>query len=81
MCIDCTAKNSAAKRAKEQSAQQVVCTESNSQKRRELGDMDPNVQQKACWLALKEPVQQDMALQHTKEQMRSKAAREQENRY
>jgi hypothetical protein len=81
MCIDCTAKNSAAKRAKEQSAQQVVSTESNGRKRRELGDMDPNVQRKAPRLAPNEPVRWDMASQHTKEQMRSKAARERENRY
>jgi hypothetical protein len=56
MCIDCTAKNSTAKRAKEQSVQQVVCTESNSRKRRELRDIDPNVQQKAPRLVLNEPI-------------------------
>jgi hypothetical protein len=50
-------------------------------KRRVLGDMDPNVKRKAPRLAPKEPARWDMASQYTKEQMRSKAARERENRY
>ena len=81
MCIDCTAKNSAAKRAKEQCAQRVICTESRGRKRRALGDTGPNVQRKAPRLAPNEPVRWDMASQHTKEQLRPKAARERENRY
>ena len=81
MCVDCTARNSAAKRAKEQGAQRVVSTETRGRKRRVLGDTDPNVQRKAPRLAPNEPARWDMASQHTKEQMRLKAARERENRY
>jgi hypothetical protein len=81
VCVDCTARNSAAKRAKEQCAQRVVPTETRGRKRRVLGDTDPNVQRKAPRLAPNKPTRWDMASQHTTEQMRSKAARERENRY
>ncbi|KJZ69642.1 hypothetical protein HIM_10958 [Hirsutella minnesotensis 3608] len=80
-CVDCTATKSAAKKAKEQSAQGFVSTETGGRKRTVLGDADPNVQRKAPKLAPKEPARWDMASQHTKEQMRSKAARERQNRY
>jgi ATP-dependent DNA helicase PIF1 len=80
MCIDCTAKNSVAKKAKEQCAQRVVSIDSRGRKRRVLGDTDPNVQRKAPRLAPKEPVRWDMS-QYTKEQMRERAARERANRY
>jgi hypothetical protein len=53
--ISCTAIKSAAKRAREQSAQKVVSTGSRGRKRRVLGDMDPSVQRKAPKLASKEP--------------------------
>ena len=43
MCIDCTAKLPAVKRAKEQCAQRAVSTEIRGRKRRVLGDTDPNV--------------------------------------
>jgi hypothetical protein len=81
VCFDCTARNSAAKRAKEQCAQRVVSTETRGRKRRVLGDADPNVQRKAPRLAPNEPARWDMASQQTREQMRLKAARERENRY
>ena len=81
MCIDCTAKQSAARMAKEQSAPRVDSAETRGRKRRVLGDTDPNVQRKAPRLAPNEPIRWDMASQHTKEQMRSKAAREREIRY
>jgi hypothetical protein len=80
-CVDCAARISAAKRVKEQGVHRVVSTEIRGRKRRVLGDTDPNVQRKAPRLAPKEPARWDMASQHTKEQMRSKAARERENRY
>lgn len=72
MCVDCTARNSAAKRAKEQCAQRVVTTETRGRKRRVLGDADPNVQRKAPRLASNEPARWDMASQQTREQMRLK---------
>jgi hypothetical protein len=81
MCVDCTAKNAAAKRAKEQCTQQAVSGETRGRKRRVLEDMDPNVQRKAPRLAPNEPTRWDMASQNTKEQMRLKAARDRENRY
>jgi hypothetical protein len=81
MCVDCTARKSAAKRAKEQCTQRALSGETRGRKRRVLGDVDPNVQQKAPRLALNEPTRWDMASQRTKEQMRLKAARERENRY
>ncbi|KID81516.1 ATP-dependent DNA helicase PIF1 [Metarhizium guizhouense ARSEF 977] len=68
-CVDCTATKSAAKK------------ETRGRKRRVLGDADPNVQRKAPRLAPKVPARWDMASQHTKEQMRSNAARERQNRY
>jgi hypothetical protein len=80
MCLDCTAKQSAARRAREQSAQSVVSAETRGRKRKVLTDMDSNVQRKAPKLAPKEPVRWDMR-KYTKEQIRSKAARERENRY
>jgi hypothetical protein len=74
MCIDCKAKLPSVKRAKKQCAQRLISTESRGRKRRVLGDTDPNVQRKAPRLAPNEPVRWDMASQHTKERMRSKAA-------
>ena len=81
ICIACTARRSNATRAKESSAQRVLSENCRGGKRRVLGDMDPNVKRKAPRLAPKEPARWDMASQHTKEQMRLKAARERENRY
>jgi hypothetical protein len=81
MCMNCAAKSSAAKRANDRSAQQVVSTENSGRKRRVLGDMDPNAHRKAPRLAPNGPIRWDMASQYTKERMRSKAARERENRY
>jgi hypothetical protein len=46
MCVDCTARKSAAKRAKEQCTQGAVSGETRGRKRRVLGDTDPNVQRK-----------------------------------
>jgi hypothetical protein len=60
MCLDCTAKQSAARRAREQSAQSVVSAETRGRKRKVLTDMDSNVQRKAPKLAPKEPVRWDM---------------------
>jgi hypothetical protein len=80
-CVNCTARISAAKRAKEQGVDRVVSTDIRGRKRRVLGDTDPNVQRKAPRLAPKEPARWDMASQQTREQMRLKAARERENRY
>jgi hypothetical protein len=81
MCLDCTAKQAAARRAKEQSAQSVVPAETRGRKRKVLADMDSNVQRKEPRLAPKEPERWDMASQQTRGQMRLKAARERENRY
>ena len=81
MCIDCTARKSATKGAKEQCTDRVVSGETRGRKRRVLGDTDPNVQRKAPRLAPNEPARWDMASQQTREQMRLKAARERENRY
>jgi hypothetical protein len=55
MCLDCTAKQAAARRAKEQSAQSVVSAETRGRKRKVVGDADPNVQQNAPRLAPNEP--------------------------
>jgi hypothetical protein len=81
ICIGCAARRSNATRAKEISAQRFLSQNSRGGKRRVLGDTDPNVKRKVPRLAPKEPVRWDMASQYTKEQMRSKAARERENRY
>lgn len=63
MCVDCTARKSAAKRAKEQCTQRAVSGETHGRKRRVLGDTDPNVQRKAPRLAPNEPTRWDMASQ------------------
>ena len=81
LCIGCNATKSAAKQARRHNKQQPATSGTRGRKRRVLGDGDPNVQRKAPRLAPKEPVRWDMASQHTKDQMRSKAARERENRY
>ncbi|KID80837.1 ATP-dependent DNA helicase PIF1 [Metarhizium guizhouense ARSEF 977] len=80
-CVDCTSRYSAAKKATERSAQGFVSTETRGRKRRVLGETGPNVQRKAPRLAPKVPARWDMASQRTKEQMRSKAASERQNRY
>jgi hypothetical protein len=81
VCFDCKARNSTAKRAKEQCAQRVVSTETRGRKRRVLGDADLNVQRKAPRLTPNEPARWDIASQQMREQIRLKAARERENRY
>jgi hypothetical protein len=74
ICVGCTARRSNATRAKEKSEQRIVSRDSRGEKRRVLGDRDPNVKRKAPRLAPKEPVRWAMASQHTREQMRLKAA-------
>jgi hypothetical protein len=81
LCIGCNATKSAAKRARQQPKQQPATSGTRGRKRKVLGDGDPNVERKAPRLVPKEPTRWDMASQHTKEQMRSKAARERQNRY
>ena len=79
-CIVCSAKKSAARRTKKATKQPVVA-KALGRKRKVLGVSDSNAQQKVPRLAPKEPIRWDMASQCTKEQMRSKAARDRENRY
>lgn len=80
-CHDCIARKSAAKKSKEQCAEQPALAETRGRKRKVLRSVDPNVQRKTPRLAPQEPVRWDMASQGTKERMRSTAARERENRY
>jgi hypothetical protein len=81
LCIACNAIKSAARQARQQPEQQPATSETRGRKRKVLGDRDPNAPRQAPTLAPREPVRWDIASQHTKEQMRSKAASERESRY
>lgn len=80
-CHDCIARKAAAKKSKEQCAEQPALPETRGRKRKVLRSVDPNVQRKTPRLAPQELVRWDMASQGTKERMRSTAARERGNRY